>query len=131
MKIFIFILYYLILGTAGITVPWLVNQELEISQVAIGFVTIVVSTVGYNATVKVMQLIDQKSDNSKRDILINLSAPVIALIFTILVCSLIDKKAAIIISIIAYFLSCCLWWFQNWNNKHLDSSPSSTLGGAI
>lgn len=131
MKLFFFILYYLVLGTAGITVPWLVNKDLVTSQVAIGFITIVVSTVGYNATEKVMQLIDQKSDNFKRDILINLSAPVIALIFTILVCNLIDKKAAIIISIIAYLLSCCLWWFQNRNNKHFDSSPSSTLGGEI
>lgn len=128
MKIFFFVLFYVILGTAGITLPWLVNKDIVASEVAIGLVTIVVSTVGYNATEKVLQLIDEKS-NSKKAALINISALVLALIFTIVVCNLIERPLAIIISIIAYLLSCLFWWFQNWNNKNLENTSADTLGG--
>lgn len=131
MKVFFFVLFYVVLGTAGITLPWLVNKDIVASEVAIGLVTIVVSTVGYNATEKVLQLIDEKS-NSKKAALINISALVLALIFTIVVCNLIEKPIAIIISIIAYLLSCLFWWFQNWNNKNLENtSAPDTLGGSI
>ncbi len=131
MKIFFFVLFYVVLGTAGITLPWLINKDIVASEVAIGLVTIVVSTVGYNATEKVLQLIDEKS-NSKKAALINISALVLALIFTIIVCNLIERPIAIIISIIAYLLSCLFWWFQNWNNKNLENtSAPDTLGGSI
>lgn len=131
MKVFFFVLFYVVLGTAGITLPWLVNKDIVASEVAIGLVTIVVSTVGYNATEKVLQLIDEKS-NSKKAALINISALVLALIFTIVVCNLIERPIAIIISIIAYLLSCLFWWFQNWNNKNLENtSAPDTLGGSI
>ena len=131
MKIFFFVLFYVVLGTAGITLPWLINKDIVASEVAIGLVTIVVSTVGYNATEKVLQLIDEKS-NSKKAALINISALVLALIFTIVVCNLIERPIAIIISIIAYLLSCLFWWFQNWNNKNLENtSAPDTLGGSI
>lgn len=131
MKIFFFVLFYVVLGTAGITLPWLVNKDIVASEVAIGLVTIVVSTVGYNATEKVLQLIDEKS-NSKKAALINISALVLALIFTIVVCNLIERPMAIVISIIAYLLSCLFWWFQNWNNKNLENtSAPDTLGGSI
>ena len=131
MKIFFFVSFYVVLGTAGITLPWLVNKDIVASEVAIGLVTIVVSTVGYNATEKVLQLIDEKS-NSKKTALINISALVLALIFTIVVCNLIERPLALIISIIAYLLSCLFWWFQNWNNKNLENtSAPDTLGGSI
>lgn len=128
MKIFFFVLFYVILGTAGITLPWLVNKDIVASEVAIGLVTIVVSTVGYNATEKVLQLIDEKS-NSKKAAFVNISALVLALIFTIVVCNLIERPLAIIVSIIAYLLSCLFWWFQNWNNKNLENTSADTLGG--
>lgn len=134
MKILFFVLFYVVLGTAGITLPWMVNKNIVVSEVAIGLVTIVVSTVGYNAAEKVLQLFDDegKTKSKKQTAFINISALFLALIFTMVVCNCIDSKYAIIISIIAYLLSCLFWWFQNWNNKNLENtSAPDTLGGSI
>jgi len=129
MKFLFFLLFYVILGTTGITLPWLVNQTIESSDVAIGLVTIIMSTVGYNATEKILQIIEEKA-NRKTTAFVNLVALVLALLVTIVVCNLIDKNIAIVISVIAYILSCSFWWFQNWNNKNIESTSQSTLGGS-
>jgi len=134
MKISFFVIFYVILGTTGITIPWLVNHAIIPSEVAIGLVTIVVSTVGYSAAEKVLQLFEgneeKGSEERKKDKIvgyINLCALVFALIFTTIVCLLIGHPSALVISIIAYLLSCFFWWFQNRDNKNIEYT--STLGG--
>lgn len=125
MKITFFIIFYVILGTTGITLPWLVEQAIVLDEVAIGLVTIVMSTVSYNATEQILRIIEEKK-NLKDIAFVNIVALVFALIFTIVVCHL-DGVIAIIVSIIAYVLSCVFWWFQNRDNKNITST--STLGG--
>lgn len=129
MKIIFFILFYVILGTAGITIPWLVNKTIVIPEVAIGLVTIIMSTVCYNATEKILQIIEDKT-NLKVIVFINIVALVLALVITVVVC-LTDNNIALIISIIAYLSSCIFWWFQNWDNKNIENTPLSTLGGSV
>jgi len=127
MKITFFIIFYVILGTAGITLPWLVEQAIALDEVAIGLVTIVMSTVSYNATEQILRIIEEKK-NLKDIAFVNIVALVFALIFTIVVCHL-DGVIAIIVSIIAYVLSCVFWWFQNRDNKNIMNTSISTLGG--
>ncbi len=127
MKITFFIIFYVILGTTGITLPWLVEQAIVLDEVAIGLVTIVMSTVSYNATEQILRIIEEKK-NLKDIAFVNIVALVFALIFTIVVCHL-DGVIAIIVSIIAYVLSCVFWWFQNRDNKNIMNTSTSPLGG--
>ena len=88
------------------------------------------STIGYNASERIMQLYDSNSRSQKTELFINLIALVIALLFTIYVCIWVLKPTTIWVSIIVYVLSCLFWWFQNWNNKNLEkTSASDALGG--
>lgn len=131
MKILYFILFYVALGTAGITLPLLINQEFVPAEVSIGLVTVVMSSVGYNSSEKIMQLYDEKS-NKKGAFFFNLVSLVIALLFTIYVCIRISDKFTLYIAAFAYVLSCAFWWYQNWNNKNLENtSAPDTLGGSI
>lgn len=130
MKIAFFVLFYLLLGTAGITLPWLVNLTIVPYEAAIGLVTVVVSTVSYNASERILQIIEEKS-NKKGPAFINIIALVLALLFTIIVCVLKDMGVAVWIAIIAYLLSCVFWWFQNKENKNLEDSSTPTLGGDV
>ena len=132
-KIVFFVLFYVILGTSGIWLQLLVNKNIARADVAIGLVTIVASTVGYNATEKVVQLFDDSTNKHKKtNAIINISAMALSLILTMIVCELITNKIALVISILAYLGSCCFWWFHNWNNKNFeDDSPVSALGGMV
>lgn len=127
MKITFFIIFYVFLGTTGITLPWLVEQAIVLDHVALGLVTIVMSTVSYNATEQILRIIEEKK-NLKDIAFVNIVALVFALIFTIVVCHL-DGGIAIIVSIIAYGLSCVFWWFQNRDNKNIMNTSTSPLGG--
>jgi len=129
MKIVFFIVFYLLLGTAGIWLPWLVNLSIVPSEVAIGLVTVVVSAVSYSSSERILQIIEEKSFK-KGPVFINMVALVLALVFTLVVCILKDFGIAVAISIIVYILSCVFWWFQNKENKNIENpSTTSTLGG--
>ena len=130
MKFAFFLIFYVILGTTGITIPFLISQQFVPNEISIGFITIVMSTIGYNASERIMQLYDSNSRSQKTELFINLIALVIALLFTIYVCIWGLKPTTIWVSIIVYVLSCLFWWFQNWNNKNLEkTSASDALGG--
>lgn len=130
-KFVFFLIFYVLLGTTGVTIPLLLSDKFMPNEVSIGLVTIVMSTVGYNASERIMQLYDEKA-NKKVENFINLVALVIALLFTIYVCIRVTKPSTIFIAVFFYFISCVFWWFQNWNNKHLENTHSTTtLGGDI
>ncbi|PTL33916.1 hypothetical protein C7120_04855 [Prevotella sp. oral taxon 376] len=130
MKFVFFLIFYVILGTTGITIPVLISQQFAPNEISIGFITIVMSTIGYNASERIMQLYDSNSRSKKTEMFINLIALVIALLCTIYVCICILKPTTIWVSIIVYVFSCLFWWFQNWNNKNLEkTSASDALGG--
>ncbi len=130
MKFVFFLIFYVILGTTGITIPVLISQQFAPNEISIGFITIVMSAIGYNASERIMQLYDSNSRSQKTELFINLIALVIALLFTIYVCIWVLKPTTIWVSIIVYVLSCLFWWFQNWNNKNLEkTSASDALGG--
>lgn len=130
MKFVFFLIFYFILGTTGITIPFLISQQFAPNEISIGFITIVMSTIGYNASERIMQLYDSNSRSPKTELFINLIALVIALLFTIYMCIWVLKPTTIWVSIIVYVLSCLFWWFQNWNNKNLEkTSASDILGG--
>lgn len=126
MKIFYFVLFYVVLGTAGITLPGLINRGLVSTEVSIGLMTIVMSFVEYSASERIMQIFEEKSKD-KWMLFWNVTALVVALILTIIVCIRISDKAALYISLFAYLLSCVFWWYQNRGNKNLENT--TTLGG--
>ena len=130
MKIIFFIVFYLLLGTAGIWLPWLVNLSIVPSEVAIGLVTVVVSAVSYSSSERILQIIEEKSFK-KGPAFVNMVALVLALLFTLVVCILKDLDVAVAISIIVYILSCVFWWFQNKENKNIENPSTSTLGGDV
>ena len=132
MKFIFFLIFYVGFGTAGITVPLLLKESSVIDPIAIGLITIVMSSVGYNAPEKIMQLLGDDSRIKKREGAINLFALAIATMITFYVCAKVSEPSTIKIAYLAYVLSCIFWWYQNWNNKNLeDTTPSDALGGNI
>ena len=130
-KFVFFLIFYVLLCTTGVTIPLLLSDEFMPNEISIGLVTIIMSTVGYNASERIMQLYDEKA-NKKVENFINLVALVIALMITIYVCIRVTKPSTIYIAAVFYLISCGFWWFQNWNNKHLeDTHSATTLGGDI
>ena len=67
-KIAFFIVFYLLLGTLGITIPgvdyYLKNGEIATNDIAIGLITIVVSTVGYSAARIIIKSNEKRSIKS-------------------------------------------------------------------
>lgn len=102
MKFVFFLIFYVILGTTGITIPVLISQQFAPNEISIGFITIVMSTIGYNASERIMQLYDSNSRSKKTEMFINLIALVIALLCTIYVCICILKPTTIWVSIVVY-----------------------------
>jgi uncharacterized membrane protein len=133
MKLLFFILFYVIVGTTGITIPILIDHNCDIPAISIGLITIVVSTVGYNASEKIMELVDLDSKKKKIDLFLNLVAIVVVLLLTTVICISVSKqyKADIWIAGGAYIFSCIFWWFQNWNNKNFEVNPTDAMGGKI
>ena len=111
----------------------LINQECDITAISIGLITIVVSTVGYNASEKIMELFDLDSKKKKIDLFLNLAAIVIVLLLTTVICISVSNEYKIDIWIAsgAYLFSCIVWWLQNWNNKNLEVNPTDAMGGKI
>lgn len=121
------------MGTTGITIPMLINERFDVYTVAIGLITIVVSNIGYNASEKIMQLVDANAGDNKKELFMNLAAIVLALLFTIVVCirTSNNHESVIWISVLAYILSSVFWWFQNRDNSNLEpTTPTSPLGGS-
>ena len=131
MRTFFFLLFYVVLGTTGITLSALVNWDWNLTEVSIGLVTVVMSSVGYSATEKIMHFYDEKP-SKKMILFINVVALVVALIFTVIVCVRLTDEHIIYVALFAYLLSCAFWWYQNKDNKNLtNTSSSGTLGGGV
>lgn len=130
LKVFFFLLYYVIIGTCSIWLPAFLFG-IRWQDIAIGFLTIVLSVVGYAATEKILSIVSDA--NVKMEVLINISAVVIPLFVCVFISKLVNtdnKFWSILLSSILYILSCILWWYQNRNNKALDEN-FNTLGGKI
>ncbi len=128
-KLIFFGIFYILLGTAGISIPIFLNG-IVLEDISIGLVTIVVSTVGYASTEKVLQLYDDKT--TKFEVIINLSMMVVALFCTIIVAICISKKnqcLPLCISVFSYIVSCGFWWYHNRDNTNLTENDS-VLGGS-
>lgn len=135
MKTFFFIAVYVLLGTLGVTIPMVIHWDIIPSEIAIGLVTVAMSSVGYNASEKILESYDEKPSN-KRILGFYLFALIAITIITIVVCIRAPQEQekdgnnlAFILSIIAYIISCIFWWVQNWNNRNLENTSASTLGG--
>ena len=129
-KIIFFGIFYVVLGTAGISIPAILNGVV-LNEISIGLVTIVVSTVGYASAEKLLQLYDNKT--TKLEVVINISMMVIFLFSTIVVAICISQNKnqciTLWISIISYLISCALWWYQNRSNDNFNEDSAETLGG--
>lgn len=129
-KIAFFIVFYLLLGTLGITIPgvdyYLKNGEIATNDIAIGLITIVVSTVGYSAARIIIK------SNEKRELFWNIVALALSIVCNVFVVILLSNNKddlSLILSGIAYFLSLILWWYQNRNEDFVN--PTNPLGGVI
>lgn len=129
-KIAFFIVFYLLLGTLGITIPgvdyYLKNGEIATNDIAIGLITIVVSTVGYSAARIIIK------SNEKRELFWNIVALALSIVCNVFVVILLSNNRddlSLILSGIAYFLSLILWWYQNRNEDFVN--PTNPLGGVI
>lgn len=127
-KIWFFIIFYLILGSTGVTLPLAFNGFI-INDVAIGLVTIVISTVGYASIERNLYLHDNHA--KKLELVINYGVIVLFFLATIFVSILISQNHDILplsIAVLAYIGSCSLWWYQNRNNNNFSDNQSA-LGG--
>lgn len=129
-KIAFFIVFYLLLGTLGITIPgvdyYLKNGEIATNDIAIGLITIVVSTVGYSAARIIIK------SNEKRELFWNIVALALSIVCNVFVVILLSNNRddlSLMLSGIAYFLSLILWWYQNRNEDFVN--PTNPLGGVI
>lgn len=120
-----FVAFYLILGNAGVLIPWL-SKGWNAGDFAIGLITIVISTVCCSSGVLVLKKL------SKFETLINTASIVLSLFagIVIVIWSTGDKVyIALKISIICYALSAILWWYQNRSNESFVESTTDSVGG--
>lgn len=135
-KILFFGVFYIILGTLGLTIPsisyYLKNHAWPLDDISIGLITIVVSTVGYSTAEKIIVLRGKKSNLS--EMLWNLVALVLSIVLTIFVVIFLGNKVIcfpLILSCLAYILSCILWWYQNRDNDNFNKNiGENALGGS-
>lgn len=129
-KLIFFAIFYVLIGTIGITIPMSLNGPV-IEDIAIGLVTIVISTAGYASTEKILMLQSQKC--TKLEILLNMGLPFIFFICTVFVAISISsghKVLPLSIAIATYIASCIFWWYQNRDNKNFEEC-TGPLGGNI
>lgn len=130
LKIAFFFVYYVIIGTCSIWLPaFLFGVKWQ--DIAVGFLTIVLSVVGYAATEKILSIVS--NTDVKWEVLINISAVVFPLLICVIISKLIAEECqgwSLLLSSILYISSCILWWYQNRDNKTLDESVSAIGGGA-
>ena len=129
-KLIFFVIFYVLIGTIGITIPMSLNGPV-IEDIAIGLVTIVISTAGYASTEKILMLQSQKC--TKLEILLNMGIPFIFFICTVFVAISISnghKVLPLSIAIATYIVSCIFWWYQNRDNKNFEEC-TGPLGGNI
>ena len=135
-KILFFGVFYIILGTLGLTIPsisyYLTNHVWPLDDISIGLITIVVSTVGYSTAEKIIVLRGKKSNLS--EMLWNLVALVLSIVLTIFVVIFLGNEVIcfpLILSCLAYIFSCILWWYQNRDNDNFNKNiGENALGGS-
>lgn len=135
-KIIFLGVFYIILGTLGLTIPsisyYLTNHRWPLDDISIGLITIVVSTVGYSTAEKIIALRGKKSNLSET--LWNLIALVLSIVFTVFVVLFLGNGVIcipLILSILSYILSCILWWYQNRYNDNFNKNiGENALGGS-
>lgn len=129
-KIVFFVVFCVLLGTLGITIPgvdsYLKEGTIPIDDISIGLITIVVSTIGYSAANIIIK------SNDKLDLLLNVCALTLSIVSTVFIVILLSNNRgdiSIWVSIIVYLLSLRFWWYQNRNEFIID--PENSLGGKI
>ena len=129
-KIVFFVVFCVLLGTLGITIPgvdhYLKVGTIPIDDISIGLITIVVSTIGYSAANIIIK------SNDKLDLLFNVCALTISIVSTVFIVILLSNNRgdiSIWVSIIVYLLSLGFWWYQNRNEDFVN--PVDSLGGKI
>lgn len=129
MKFVFFVLFYVVFGTTSIYIPILIKGFVP-SEISMGLITIVMSTVCYNASEKMLQLFGEQS-RKKTAFFINLIAFAFVSICSIVLCILITNgKDLLVWSAILYLCSWIIWWYQNWNNTNLENTSAiDTMGG--
>jgi hypothetical protein len=130
MKIFFFLIIYVGFGTASIYIPILIKGVVP-SEISIGLLTIVMSTVCYNASEKMLQLFGEHPKN-KMAFFINLMVFAAVSIIAVVFCICISKGSDLLIgTFVLYVLSWGFWWYHNWDNQNLENtSASDTMGGS-
>ena len=129
-KIVFFVVFCLLLGTLGITIPgvdyYLKEGKIPIDDISIGLITIVVSTIGYSAANIIIK------SNDKLDLLFNVCALTLSIVSTVFIVIFLSNNRgdiSIWVSVVVYLLSLCFWWYQNRNEFIID--PENSLGGKI
>ena len=120
----IFFLLYILLGTSGTTIPWLITG-FDPFNISIGLMTLISSTIGYNSSEKIMSMCSQESSSSNNKVAYNIFAIILSLLLTIVGSIMLLKKhenIALTISVVAYIISCWNWWHQNKDNKNFDEA---------
>lgn len=121
-----FVVFYVLMGTAGITIPLL--YDFNACDFATGLITIVVSIVCYSCGELLL-----KSNLKKFEKIIYISAICLALfsaLFVVKYANDNNKIASLVWSSILYLLSCILWWYQKRDSDLFDDATAS-MGGEI
>ena len=129
-RLLFFLIFYVCIGTSSIWIP-AIFYGVRWNDVAMGFLTIVLSVTGYATIEKILSYAGKKGH--KLEMLVNLIAFCLPLLICLFIISLINSQCkvfAVIVSTTLYILSCGLWWYQNINNENLDiDEPVDALGG--
>ncbi|GAB6865101.1 hypothetical protein JCM10556A_17780 [Bacteroides acidifaciens] len=106
--------------------------DIGCKDVAIGLITIAIASVCASAE-RILEMIDNKSETrDDNDDFYGIAWLVVPLLASIIVVGILKRSeiAALIISILVYFLYCWLWWYQN-RHRNIFKNPTSPLGGDI
>lgn len=130
-KFLFFAICYVVVGSAGIWIPYVVNGSYDPKTTALGLVSIVMSTIGYRATEKLLQLLGPTNDNNRKEGAYNAFALILSFIAAFIVSNRINDPKIIRVAIGAYLCAAAFWWYQNWNNSNFETKASDALGGEI
>lgn len=127
-KLLYFIIIYLFINTCGVWMPLFIVDGYE-NSIILGLITVSVSSTVSSSSEYILKKLKIGKDDGWEGI-VNLVSIIISFALCVIICSLYSNHhttGALILSIISFILSCCLWWYQNRDNNTYTLNVYDTL----
>ena len=123
------LLIIIVLGTSSIWLSRLFNT-LDWKATALGFITIVVSSLAPTCAEKILSLMNS---SKKFEVFANYVITIVSFILCIVIIACINnenKIGALVVSVPSYICYLLVWWYQNRDNDNLVENTNAIGGNA-